>query len=348
MNDQNRYRGNSPRSNPYEGRDQNQGRGAGWNSEDDSSMSDRGNSPRMRSSFRDERDQGSREWSGRSSSDDESFYAERASRDDDSEYGGRGRGSSRGELSGFGAQGRYGNWDTSRDRDPYRSGSSSGSSYGSGSYGSGSRSSGSGSYGSGSYGSGASGSGSYGSGSYGSGDSGSYGSRSYGTGSRSGSYGSGLRSGSYGSGSSYGSYGAGSSGSSSEYSDAQSRSYAGRGPKGYTRSDDRIREDVCERLSENDDVDASDIEVQVADRKVTLSGSVENRRMKHIAEDIAEAVSGVDDVDNRITVRKPFLKDIADRVTGNEGEQHHANSGTKNSPASGISSTSSMSANGRS
>lgn len=101
-------------------------------------------------------------------------------------------------------------------------------------------------------------------------------------------------------------------------------------------------------MSENDDVDASDIEVQVADRKVTLSGSVENRRMKHIAEDIAEAVSGVDDVDNRITVRKPFLKDIADRVTGNEGEQHHANSGTKNSPASGISSTSSMSANGRS
>lgn len=27
--------------------------------------------------------------------------------------------------------------------------------------------------------------------------------------------------------------------------------FAGRGPKGYQRSDDRIREDVCERLAED-------------------------------------------------------------------------------------------------
>ncbi|HYP75605.1 MAG TPA: BON domain-containing protein [Polyangiaceae bacterium] len=243
----------------------------------------------MGSSFRDDRGQGSREL-GRSSSDNDSFYADRSYRDDDQEYGGRGRGSYGSESSGFGAQGRQGNWDASGDRDPYRSGS-----YGSGSYGSGSRSS------------------------------------------------------SYGVGSSFGSYGTGPYGSNSEYSGAQSRSsYAGRGPKGYTRSDDRIREDVCERLSENDDVDASEIEVQVADRKVTLTGSVENRRMKHIAEDIAESVSGVDDVDNRISVRKPFLKDIADRVTGNEGEQHYAHSGTKNSPAAGTGTSSALSANGRS
>jgi len=109
---------------------------------------------------------------------------------------------------------------------------------------------------------------------------------------------------------------------------------------------------VCERLSENDEVDASEIEVQVKERKVTLSGSVQNRRMKHIAEDLAEAVYGVDDVDNRISVTKPFLKDIADRITGNEGEQHFANSGTKNSSASGgasagSSGTGAQSANGR-
>jgi len=116
--------------------------------------------------------------------------------------------------------------------------------------------------------------------------------------------------------------------------------FTGRGPKGYRRSDERIREDVCERLSDNDEVDASEIEVQVKDRKVTLTGSVQNRRMKHIAEDLAEAVSGVDDVDNRITVTKPFLKDMVDRVTGNEGEQHYAHSGTKNGAGAGVSGSS--------
>jgi len=55
--------------------------------------------------------------------------------------------------------------------------------------------------------------------------------------------------------------------------------------------------------------------------------------MKHIAEDIAEAVSGVDDVENQVSVRKAFLRDIADRVSGNDGEQHYSNSGTKNNPA---------------
>jgi hypothetical protein len=113
----------------------------------------------------------------------------------------------------------------------------------------------------------------------------------------------------------------------------QAASFYGRGPKGYARSDERIREDVCERLSDNDEVDASDIEVTVRAREVTLEGSVETRRMKHIAEDLADSVSGVDDVHNRLTVRKAFLKDVADRVFGNEREEHHAHSGTKNTGA---------------
>lgn len=158
---------------------------------------------------------------------------------------------------------------------------------------------------------------------------------------RFGSYGSNRGRSDY-SGSSYGSsYGAGPGLRSGPYgssyrSGSPTTSYAGRGPKGYLRSDDRIREDVCERLSENDEVDASEIEVLVSNRKVTLTGSVQNRRMKHIAEDLAEAVSGVDDVDNRITVSKPLLKDMADRLTGNDHaqQQHYANTGTKNGPAS--------------
>ena len=109
----------------------------------------------------------------------------------------------------------------------------------------------------------------------------------------------------------------------------QAASFYGRGPKRYTRSDERIREDVCQRLSDNDEVDASDIEVTVRDRQVILEGSVATRRMKHLSEDIADSVTGVEEVHNRITVRKPFFRDLADRVLGNDTPEHHAHSGTK-------------------
>jgi len=78
--------------------------------------------------------------------------------------------------------------------------------------------------------------------------------------------------------------------------------FRGRGPKNYLRSDQRITEDLCERLTEDDDVDASDIEVAVKDGVVTLTGTVGERWMKHRAEDLAERCGGVRDVDNRIRV----------------------------------------------
>jgi len=70
-------------------------------------------------------------------------------------------------------------------------------------------------------------------------------------------------------------------------------SHFGRGPKGYTRSDERIREDLSERLHDDHDVDASEVSIVVKDGEVTLTGTVENRRQKHRVEDIADAVSGV-------------------------------------------------------
>lgn len=109
--------------------------------------------------------------------------------------------------------------------------------------------------------------------------------------------------------------------------------FAGRGPKGYTRTDDRIREDVCERLSQDDDVDASEIEVSVTDGEVTLRGTVVTRSMKHDAEDIAEKVSGVKDVHNELRVMKGMLSELKDKLSGDDKEQHFANGGTKNTPA---------------
>jgi hypothetical protein len=78
-----------------------------------------------------------------------------------------------------------------------------------------------------------------------------------------------------------------------------------RGPKGYTRSDERIREDVCERLWHAHEVDAGDVSVHVASGVVTLEGHVPERRMKHTIEDLAASSRGVHDVENRIRVASP-------------------------------------------
>lgn len=76
--------------------------------------------------------------------------------------------------------------------------------------------------------------------------------------------------------------------------------HRGRGPKSYIRSDERIREDVNDRLTEDVWIDASEIEVSVADGEVTLSGTVEDRRSKRRAEDVADDVTGVKHVQNNL------------------------------------------------
>jgi len=72
--------------------------------------------------------------------------------------------------------------------------------------------------------------------------------------------------------------------------------HRGRGPRGYKRSDDRIREDVSDRLSDDPYLDASGIDVDVNDGVVNLNGTVPNRGDRRRAEDIALMVPGVDDV----------------------------------------------------
>lgn len=89
--------------------------------------------------------------------------------------------------------------------------------------------------------------------------------------------------------------------SSRAYS-TMSPGYRGLGPKNYRRSDERLTEDINERLTDDDFLDASNISVRVSDGKVTLEGTVDQRWMKHLAEDIADACIGVKEVDNRITV----------------------------------------------
>jgi hypothetical protein len=79
-------------------------------------------------------------------------------------------------------------------------------------------------------------------------------------------------------------------------------SFAGRGPRGYQRSDDRIREEICERMCDNAELDASEIEIVVVSGEVTLQGSVTDRYDKRLAEDLTQDVSGVREVHNQLRV----------------------------------------------
>ncbi|HEU4579184.1 MAG TPA: BON domain-containing protein [Polyangiaceae bacterium] len=108
----------------------------------------------------------------------------------------------------------------------------------------------------------------------------------------------------------------------------------GKGPKGYVRSDERIREDVCDRLSDDDELDASDITVTVSNGEVRLEGTVLDRQSRHRAEDLAESVSGVQDISNNLRARKGFFREISDKLSGEDRDDHrgHAGSGTHNSP----------------
>jgi hypothetical protein len=182
----------------------------------------------------------------------------------------------------------------------------------------------------------------------------SYGSGGYGQGSSRGGYGQGPGGG-YGAGAAYGAYhglsggyavyGQGSGGHGPGFDrdrlgsqrdqgfrgrDFGGGGFAGRGPKGYKRTDERVHEDVCDRLSQDDEVDASDISVRVENGEVTLEGSTETRRQKHRAEEIAADVSGVSDVHNNVRVRKSILSELKDKVTGeDEPAGGHAGSGTR-------------------
>ena len=91
-------------------------------------------------------------------------------------------------------------------------------------------------------------------------------------------------------------------GASSDGYERQARDHRGRGPKAYRRSDERISEDVHERLTEDRWLDASEITVAVLSGEVTLSGAVEDRDAKHRAERIVEDVSGVRHVQNNLRV----------------------------------------------
>ena len=80
--------------------------------------------------------------------------------------------------------------------------------------------------------------------------------------------------------------------------------FKGLGPKNFKHSDENIKEDVCHILYKNHDIDASEIEVNVKDGIVFLSGTVNVRSAKMKAEMILDDVFGLEDIQNNIKLKK--------------------------------------------
>ncbi|HEY0604986.1 MAG TPA: BON domain-containing protein [Herpetosiphonaceae bacterium] len=65
--------------------------------------------------------------------------------------------------------------------------------------------------------------------------------------------------------------------------------------------DERIREDVCDRLMQFGPVDCISIDVDVADGMVMLRGDVPSRDVSSRVEEVVQSVLGVRSVDNRLS-----------------------------------------------
>lgn len=119
----------------------------------------------------------------------------------------------------------------------------------------------------------------------------------------------------------------GSSSTPSSSSSSSSSRYPS-GPKGYTRSDDRVKEDVCDRLAAMGDLDSSDVEVSVTGGEVTLTGTVPHRSMKYRCEQTCELVTGVKDIVNHIRVKD---------ASRSSSSSSSSSSSPSSSPSSGVS-----------
>jgi hypothetical protein len=102
--------------------------------------------------------------------------------------------------------------------------------------------------------------------------------------------------------------------------------YIGLGPRGNVRSDERIREEICDELTRRPDMDPRWIEVRVEDGEVTLEGTVEDRITRAAIDEVATNCAGVRQVFNRLRVEETPRAER--RTSGKNGN------GRKTPPAS--------------
>lgn len=99
------------------------------------------------------------------------------------------------------------------------------------------------------------------------------------------------------------------------------RGFTGKGPRGYRKSDQRLHEDVSDALTRDPSVDASEIDVKVESGEVTLTGTVQDRNQKRMAEMCAERVEGVNDVHNHIRVQNEQRNPLSQMSTSSQSNR---------------------------
>ena len=98
-------------------------------------------------------------------------------------------------------------------------------------------------------------------------------------------------------------YGGGGVGYAGQGYGSQQGEHRGKGPKGYQRSDERIKEMVCERLRDDPSIDPSEVTITVLSGTITLEGTVDSRQAKNAIEEIAEQF-GSQEVQNNLRVQR--------------------------------------------
>jgi osmotically-inducible protein OsmY len=89
-----------------------------------------------------------------------------------------------------------------------------------------------------------------------------------------------------------------------ERQEEQGRRPAPRGPRRNRRSDESLAHDIREILTNDPELDATEIEVEVDGGAVTLSGVVVGSDAKLLAEELVETLPGVREVHNRLRVAR--------------------------------------------
>jgi osmotically-inducible protein OsmY len=152
-----------------------------------------------------------------------------------------------------------------------------------------------------------------------------------------------------GSGSSGGAYGRDPQLSGQNYgSFGGSQSFRGRGPRGYQRSDERLKEMICERLTDDPAIDASNISIEVSGRVVKLTGTVEDRSTKYEVEELVEQMGGVEDIDNQLRVQSSRWGSQQSAFTGGQQARGGGDREAGSSSVNASGSTSSRSSAGTS
>lgn len=114
----------------------------------------------------------------------------------------------------------------------------------------------------------------------------------------------------------------------SHYS-GERRANGNRGPKGYTRSDERIREDLCDRLMQLHDIDPTDVEIKVQNGEISLTGTVRNRMEKYRVEDMADSIAGAKEVNNQLRVKRQSESDSDSESSSSNSQSGSSTSGNE-------------------